>query len=191
MGVLLAVGLALAAGVVSVAGPGGGAGQGVEGRVVDGGGRALRDVLVTAMSAPADDSSSATLAGQATSDGSGRFYIDGLAPGKYFVFADDGVHSFAYYPGVSARRDAEAVTVGAKEFVGLESLVLGAGARIGGSVASGPAVDVSGVRVAAFRVWIEGGGALKRCGFGAAVLLCGLPGFRRLTSDHSGFARIG
>lgn len=115
----------------------------VTGQVRTQDGRAAEGVRIAVLEAPegsAKTLAGSMLAGLAETDSLGRFQIESVSPGRYYVTAGF-LDSPTYYPGVSNPTEAKAITVAAGTTVsGIDfTLVRSVGVRISGRVKGFPA----------------------------------------------------
>ncbi len=86
----------------------------VTGRLIAKDGSPLPDIRVTAMAVPetADAADGAVLVSLAQTDASGRYRLEGIPPGKYYITAGF-VTSPTFYPGVTSKGEATVLLIAA------------------------------------------------------------------------------
>jgi hypothetical protein len=87
-----------------------GSGSSITGKILNGSGSPAASVRVSVMPADAQAANLSVLSAFALTDSSGRYRIDNVEPGSYYVIAGL-VAQPTYYPGVAAQAGARTVTV--------------------------------------------------------------------------------
>src|SRR5215467_6282808 len=121
----------------------------VTGQLLSRDGTPAAGVRVGALAAPENGqavvSSASTIVGLTQTDSAGRYRIENVPPGRYYVIAGL-VESPSYYPGVNSLNTATAINVTSANTVrGIDfTMVIGAGVTVKGRVSRPPSQPTGG-----------------------------------------------